>query len=167
MSGPPSNDLERPQSPRWPVEAAALVGLALAVGSVLRVWGELPERVPIHFGLSGRPDAWSSRGSVLALPVLSVVLYAALTLVQRLPGRWYNYPVTITEENRTRQERLARGLILWLKAALMGLFAHLTLGVLRTALGEASGLGTWTVPAWIGVMTGLVVVYLVRARRAR
>lgn len=167
MNEPPSNGSEPSPSPRWPVEAAALVGLALAVGSVLRVWGELPERVPIHFGLSGRPDAWAGRGSVLALPVLSVVLYGALTLVQRLPGRWYNYPVTITEENRDRQERLARDLIRWLKAALMGLFAHLTVGLLRTALGEAAGLGAWTVPSWIGVMVGLVVVYLVRARRAR
>ena len=167
MNESPANAPRPAPSPRWPVEAAALAGLALAVGSVLRSWGELPERVPTHFGLSGRPDAWSGRGSVLALPVLSVVLYGALTLVQRLPGRWYNYPVRITEENRERQERLARDLILWLKAALMGLFAHLTLGVLRTALGEAAGLGTWTVPLWIGLMTGLVAVYFVRARRAR
>lgn len=167
MNDSPSNAPEPSYSPRWPVETAALVGLALAVGSVLRVWGELPERVPTHFGLAGRPDAWGGRGWVLALPALAVVLYAALTLVQRLPGRWYNYPLTITEENRERQERLARDLIRWLKAALMGLFAHLTLGVLRTALGEAPGLGTWTVPLWIGVMIGLLAVYLVRARRAR
>lgn len=62
---------------------------------------------------------------------------------------------------------LARDLILWLKAAVTGLFAHLTVGVLRKAVGEARGLGAWTIPLWIGILTGLLVVYLVRARRAR
>lgn len=163
----PAPGSEPSPTPRWLVEFAALAGVAVAVSSVLRVWGELPERVPMHFDLAGQPDAWGSRGTLLLLPVLSAVMYILLSLVQRMPGRWYSYPVTITEENRARQERLARDLILWLKAAVTGLFAHLTVGVLRTASGEARGLGAWMTPLWIGVLTGLLVVYLIRARRAR
>lgn len=148
------------------LEVAALAGLVLGVVAVARAWPRLPDTIPMHFDLAGRPDGWGNRKTVLLLPGISVFMYLMLTGVQRIPSRWYNYPVRITEENRERQHRLALGLIVSLKAALMGLFAHLTIAVLRTALGEASGIGAWTVALWLGVIFGLVGVYLVRAFRA-
>lgn len=152
---------------RFRLELAALAGLAVAVVSVVQAWPRLPDVVSMHFDLAGRPDGWGSRKSVLLLPATSLFLYVLLTAVERLPPHWYNYPVGITEENRARQHRLARDLVLWMKALLMGLFAHLTVLILRTAFGEAAGLGPWTIFLWLGVIFGLVGVYLARALRAR
>lgn len=152
---------------RWLLEVAALVALALQLWAVVRAWPHLPDVVPMHFDLTGRPDGWGNRTTIAVLPGTSIFLYVLLTLVERLPAHWYNYPVAITAENRARQHRLARDLVLWLKALLMGLFAHLTVAVLRTTFGEAAGLGTWTIFVWLGVIVGVVGVYLVRARRAR
>lgn len=158
-----------PESPatRWLLEVVALVALGVSVAAVARAWPELPARVPMHFDLAGEPDGWGGRGSVLALPAVSLFLYLLLSAVQLLPARWYNYPVALTDENRDRQHRLAKELIVALKAAICGLFAHLTLAVLETALGRADGLGPWLVFGWLAVIFGLIGVYLSRAFRAR
>jgi len=167
----PSSD-PRPLAPdapggHWLLELAALAALALGIWAVARAWPELPERIPMHFDLAGRPDGWGSRGTVLLLPGASLFLYLMLSAVQRIPARWYNYPVALTEENRARQYRLARDLILSLKAAVLGLFAHITYALVETALGRAAGLGPWLIPAWLVVIFGTVGLYLARALRAR
>ena len=149
------------------LELAALAALLLAIGVAVQAWPRLPGTVPMHFDLAGEPDGWGGRGSILVLPGSALFLYLLLTGVQRLPSHWYNYPVTITEENRERQYRLARDLVVWMKAAVLGLFAHVTVAVVRTALGEATGLGAWTVPLWLAVIFGILGVYFARALRAR
>jgi len=149
------------------LEAAALAGLLVAISAVVQAWPRLPETVPMHFDLAGEPDGWGGRRSILLLPGSALFLYLLLTGVRRLPSRWYNYPLRITEENRERQYRLARDLIVWMKAAILGMFAHLTVAIVRAALGESAGLGAWTVPLWLVVIFGLLGVYFKRALRAR
>lgn len=164
----PSSSLAPPApSTRWLPELIALLALGLGVLAVVRAWPDLPARVPTHFGLSGQPDGWGGRGTILLLPVISVVLYIVLSAVQRIPASWYNYPVAITGENRERQVRLARSLVSWLKAGLAAMLAHLTIATLRTALGSAEGLDPFVIWVWLAVIFALVGIYLARAIRAR
>lgn len=152
---------------RWLLEVVALLALVLGIAAVLRAWPDLPATVPMHFDLAGRPDGWGSRKALLLLPGVSIFLYVLLSLVQRLPASWYNYPVAIDAESLERQHRLARGLIVSLKAAIMGLFAHLALAIVDIALDRSESFGPWLVAGWLVVIFGLVAVYLIRARRAR
>ena len=55
--------------------AAAIACGAFAVGHAWSHYGELPDRVPTHFGFSGAPDAWQAKSAS------SVMLPALLTLV--------------------------------------------------------------------------------------
>jgi uncharacterized membrane protein len=56
--------------------------LALAVAISVLAWPRLPESVPVHWGLDGRPDRWGSReeGAFAMLGVLAflVLLFAAI-----------------------------------------------------------------------------------------
>lgn len=149
------------------LELAALAGLVVGLVAVARAWPHLPETVPMHFDAAGRPDGWGGRSSILLLPGASVFLYVLLSLVERLPARWYNYPVAVTEENLARQHRLARDLVLWLKAALSWMFADITVRIVGTASGAVEGLGAWTVYLWLALVFGLLGVYLAKSRRAR
>lgn len=72
--------------------AALLIGTAgglFAVGYAASRYGGLPDRIPIHFGLSGRPDAWAARsfGSVMLMPVGTLFLGIALAGVAWLTAR--------------------------------------------------------------------------------
>jgi uncharacterized membrane protein len=56
------------------------------------VYGELPERIPTHWNLSGEVDGWSGRlwGSLLA-PVIAAALWLLLPVLRRVDPRRRNY----------------------------------------------------------------------------
>jgi len=136
-----------------------LAGLGLAVNAVVvgRSYGTLPDRLPIHFDLRGRPDSWGPRWSILGFLALS----AGIQVLMRWTGRGdaeFNSPVRLTPENAARQERLARLLVDCLRVELAWLFAFLGWKIVAVARGRSSGLG-WPVVAAIlavGVLTPLV-----------
>ena len=67
----------------WITSAVTL--LPILAGIVL--WNRLPERMPIHFGVSGQADGWSGKAlAVLGLPVLMLAsqwLMIGLTKLDR------------------------------------------------------------------------------------
>ncbi|MBK8229529.1 MAG: DUF1648 domain-containing protein [Candidatus Eisenbacteria bacterium] len=65
----------------WALEVLALASLVSLLGLVAGYWTQLPERIPTHFGASGRPDGWGGRSMLLLLPLVTLVMYGTLTLV--------------------------------------------------------------------------------------
>ncbi len=67
-----------------------------AFGEGVALWGHLPEEIPTHFGLSGKPDAWSSKSifSVFMLPITATVLLLlfAVFVSVRFNPRYINVP---------------------------------------------------------------------------
>ena len=72
--------------PAWLALAAGLVAAALA-------YPHLPEAVPIHFDIQGRPDRYAGRlMGAFGLPLLNVAVYGLMLLAPLVdPGR-ANYP---------------------------------------------------------------------------
>jgi len=78
-----------------PVVAVALAVpalLALATTTLVAFsWGSLPAEVPVHWGVSGAPDDWASKGvafgMILALGALPVVIAYARVLRRGTPKR--------------------------------------------------------------------------------
>ncbi|HZK48649.1 MAG TPA: DUF1648 domain-containing protein [Thermoleophilia bacterium] len=164
--------MRRPRVPTerggmWKViEALALTGTIATVVIAGAAWTSLPARIPTHFGGDGTPDGWGGRWALLVMPVVGVVMYAGLTILERYP-HIYNYPVRITEENAGRQYRLAVDLITLLKLEMVWMFATLTWGTVRVARGDADGLGTFSVLFYLAALFGTITVYMVRAVRGR
>lgn len=114
----------------------------------LWAWPRLPERIPVHFGIDGRPDAWGEPGlwSWFFLPALA----AALTLLMDwLPGfmarhpRWVNLPNGIRlEDLPSRARRPVLDLLAWFLALvqmeILIIFALIQLATYRSAFGEES-----------------------------
>lgn len=146
----------------------------------------LPARIPIHFGVSGQPDAWAGRSlaSWFMLPAvaaaLAVLLRAAGAYSASHPELW-NLP-----EKRAflRLDAAAQAPIIARMQALLALVGVMVTGVLgivqvsiyRASTGTATALPGWTL-AVIGVLVlgmvaaGLrsnrVVAGMVRDARAR
>jgi len=148
----------------YALEATGVLLLALFL-IVAAGWRALPERVPIHFGVDGKADAWGSRSSSLLLPVIAVVLYGSLTALSRFPHA-FNYPVPITPENAETQYRLAVRLLLALKTALIAVFFAIYLGVSATAAGVQRGLSLWFLPVALFCLVCPIGAYLFAASRA-
>jgi uncharacterized membrane protein len=155
---------------RTPTETAleilSVLGLLLSYYFLLSSWSSLPDKIPTHFGFDGAPDAWGSKMTLLLMPILATVIFAILTVLSRFPHT-YNYPWRLTEQNAERQYRLARMLLTAVKMEVIYLFAYIEYGTIRTALGNADGLGS-LVPSFILIaLFGTVAFYFVKAWQSR
>ncbi|MBI1882157.1 MAG: DUF1648 domain-containing protein, partial [Chloroflexi bacterium] len=150
----------------WALEAVAMGGILLSIGMLVLFWSSLPALVPTHFGVSGDVDAWGDKRTLLILPGVSLILYLTLTIASRFPHK-FNYPWPITAQNAGEQYHLARSLLAWLKAETIILFAIIEWMTIRTALGQANGLGVVFLPFFMVVIFGTTGFYFYYAYQAR
>jgi uncharacterized membrane protein len=144
------------------------LSLGAIAGQILLVWinwSRLPERIPTHYGLTGSPDAWGAKSSVLLLPAIAFALDGLLTVLSFFP-QIFNYPVPVTDANRPRLQAATLSLLGWLKVEIVGLFAYLTWNTIHVAMGLSSGLGWAFLPLMLGAVGVTVAISVVRMRRA-
>ena len=67
---------------------------------LVATWGNLPERVPIHFNAHGIPDRYGKKGSLLLEPILGLLILALLMFCQRFPQWWKSSPAFRTDVQR-------------------------------------------------------------------
>ena len=147
-------------------EVVAVSGLLFHIGLVTRAWASLPATIPVHYGLSGQPDAWGGKIELLELPLLSVLVYVALTWLGRHPQK-LNYPWAITKTNAEQQYRLARSLVGAIKAQLIWLLTAISWQTIGIANGQSGGLGGSLVTVILVIAGITLVIHVVLASRAK
>jgi uncharacterized membrane protein len=68
---------------------AEVVGFAaavFAVGVTVKSYALLPEQIAVHFNLRCEPNRWGPRGTILIFPIIAVVLFITLTLLNPIVG---------------------------------------------------------------------------------
>ena len=148
------------------VELAGAIAILVSILPIVQFWSVLPDRIPIHFGLGGQPDALGDKIAIWMLPAVAAIIFAVLTAVSRYPHT-FNYPVRITEQNARRQYLLARSLLVWLKAEICWLFALVVRQQILVALGNAQRFSVELLFGIILLIFATVGVYFVRAYLAR
>lgn len=144
----------------------ALIVMIWSIAYVCVQWADLPSRIPIHFNGKGQADGWGSKGTLIILPVISLLLYCGLTVMSRFPHA-FNYPIPITERNAAGQYLLAKKLIGWVTLEVVALFAYITWASVQSAHGHGDGLGAWSLPIILFVVFGTLAIYFVRALRMK
>src|SRR6266436_100866 len=156
--------------PRTPLEtlleALTVLGLIAVIAMTAWGWLILPARIPTHYGLSGAPDAYGGKGSLLILPILSVCLAVLLVFVSRYPHR-YNYPWPITVENAPRQYYLARLLLRWITLEMVWMFCGLQWILIQAAQSHAGGAILLFTPVIVLTLIVTIILYRRAAARAR
>lgn len=148
----------------WRVPNRVYAGLAIAVvvltwAMLLMAYPLLPNRIPMHFSLSGVVDGWATkRWWLVFLPAIFQSLLVPLTIWLGRHPEWSNLP------SRRRFHELderAQGLVTILLAhmlVMIGLIAslvmaHIALAMVRVGVGLADRLNSW-------VLVGLTVLLL-------
>jgi uncharacterized membrane protein len=104
----------------------------------------MPDRVAIHFGKDGLPNAWDTRAAnaliFLAMLVPTFVLFMAVpSMVTKFPPRLVSLPnkeVWLAEENKPRTEAMLTQLMSEFGSALFAFFFCMGLLVLDANLAE-------------------------------
>lgn len=156
---------------RTPLEALleALIAFGIITVIAMTVWGflTLPAIIPTHFSLSGTPNAYGGKGSLLILPILSSCLAVLLTLMSRFP-HLCNYPWLITTENAPGQYALARRLLLWITLEIVWMLCALQGVIIQAAQSQVGGDAILLVPlVMVVALIVTIILYLRAAARAR
>lgn len=122
-----------------------IIGVLLCFFPLFIYWQQLPATVPTHFDVAGHVNAYGSKYTLLLLPVIAVIITAGIAVLAKFP-QIYNYPVKITPENAERNYRFARMFLRWLNFLMVCFFAFLQWKTVQVAIGNASDLGSWSMP---------------------
>lgn len=144
----------------------SLFAIASNFSLLLILWNDLPERVPIHFGITGVADRWGSKQHLILLPLIALGIYIVLTIALRL-GNPGNSLIAITPENAERQKVLMTRMIAWIQAETLWLFTLVEWQSIRVAMGRANGLGGQFLPIVLVVIFGTIGYYIWRSYQLR
>ena len=137
--------------------ALGITGILFTIIYLAIIWGDLPNKIPVHFNGAGEIDNWGNKGTLMIFPVLSIILYGLMMIFTLFPNG-YNYIVKITKENAENQYRNARELINYMNTEIVLFFAFLEWKCINVALGQAKELGKGYDLVFVGVL-GITLVY--------
>jgi uncharacterized membrane protein len=114
----------------------SLIMLAATFWLVWFFYPQLPDKIVIHFDLSGKANGFGPKTILLLLLILDVVSYAVLTILSRFPHT-FNYLRPITEANAPRQYQLARKFLGIISLELTGLMFFVIWSIIQVT-GDSS-----------------------------
>lgn len=143
-------------------ETLSVIGLIALWALVVIALNVLPDIIPVHFDFKGNPDGYGDKATLIFLPILTTILYAGLTVINRYP-HIFNYPVKITEENALKHYTNATRMIRLLKLIIILMFSVIVFYQYRTSTGQSEGLGIWFIPIFLGVIYIPLIFFLIKS----
>ena len=67
------------------VSLSCLVGVSLYL---ILAWSTIPAQIPAHYNAAGEVNRWGSKSELIVLPIISVLLYGLITLIEHYPQGW-------------------------------------------------------------------------------
>ncbi len=154
--------------PRWEVLPVAILLSCLLW--TLVVYPSLPQRIPVHFDLAGRPDGWARKSflSVGGTVLLTAFFYALLTAFSWWTAKT-SPPQAVLRGGSPEAERAFKTIVLRglhaFKTLLVAFLAWFHFQVLQVALGARQKILIW--PAFILFMAALAAVIAVSTLRLK
>ena len=150
----------------WIIEILAVVTL-LAIWIVVLVnYANLPDEIPTHYNGSGEADGFSHKNEIFALPIVTTILFAGLTIINRFP-HIFNYPTEITPDNAALQYKFMTRMIRFLKLSIAVIFLMIVLGTVATANEITNGLGKWFLPCVMALIFVPTLYFIIRSSREK
>lgn len=137
-----------------------IISLLMLVGSCLYLavcWNSIAQEIPVHYDFYGEVDRMGSKNEILALPIVMIVLFIALTIIENHPKMW-NTGVEINEKNRTRVYTTLRTMICSIRCLIIFVFSYLMIG----SLHGYTKLGTYFLIGVVAIILVIIIVSLLK-----
>lgn len=135
-----------------------LVGILIYLGLS---WNVLPEKIPGHYNAAGVIDRWGNKGELLILPIIALIMYIGLTVIEKFPQIW-NTGVVVTEQNKDRVYRILKDLLQTIKLLMVVVFSFITI---NSSL--AIELPIWFIPVFLIGMFGSIIFFIIQLVKVR
>lgn len=133
------------------LEVGGWVILALLWVVLILKYTNIPDTIPTHYNITGKPDGFGNKTTIFLLPILGTILFVGMTILNNFP-HIFNYPTKITNQNAERQYTIATKLIRYLKFIIILTFSTIVFMVFLSANDQLSGLGIWFIPVFLGLI---------------
>ncbi|KRE73664.1 DUF1648 domain-containing protein [Paenibacillus sp. Soil750] len=144
------------------LDVISLFVIISMIAYVAYMWQDMPERIPMHFNGKGEIDGWGNKMSLIALPLIGVIIYVGLTLLSKVP-HVYNYPSQITPQNARGQYQNARLLINSLKTVIVILFGFIEWSVIQSGKEGNADLNWWVLGLILVMLFGTIIFFIIRS----
>ena len=150
----------------WLLEILSFCLLLCLIAIVVLYWSQLPQSVPIHFSFDGHPDNHAPKIAVIYITAFSIILYATLTIVSKLPHT-LNYLWPITQANASSQYLVARQFLTVVKLEATLLLFFCEWSCIQGAIDKNAAMDTGNVITLLLLMIMTMGIYVWRAYLAR
>lgn len=124
-------------------------------------WNQIPDQIPGHYDGAGNIDRWGDKAELWTTPVISLILYAGISVLEKFPGVW-NTGVKVTPENQDRVYSTLQNMISTVKLVMLSNFTCLT-----AFSAFAMPLPVWFLPVTLLLTFGAIAVFLIRLYRVQ
>lgn len=107
------------------IEAIGIIITIVYIIYFIVSFGSLPDKTPAHYDFAGEVTRYGSKYEMLLLPILAVLMYGGITLLQKYPSVW-NVPIKVTPENKDQVYSILRTMIIVTKVQMVAIFAVLS-----------------------------------------
>lgn len=135
--------------------------LASTMLCLIITWSKIPDTIPMHYDSAGNIDRLGSKLEILVLPIIILIVYTFITIIEKFPEAW-NTGVKVTEENKERVYSTLLHLISTIKFIMVGMVAYLTV---HTALSLE--LSVWVTPVFVLAIFGNCVYWIWKLFRVK
>lgn len=136
-----------------------IICLIFAIGVPIYIiinWANIPDPLPMHYDFAGNVDRWGDKAELIILPIVTLIMYGFMTLIERFPQVW-NTGVTVTEENQERVYRTLKYLVKTLKLIVVIDFSYMTINTLM-----CQDLPIWFTPVLLLIVFGDLIFWIIR-----
>jgi uncharacterized membrane protein len=127
------------------LENGALIVLIATWGFTVYHFNKLPDIIATHFDFNGNPDGFGSKFTIWLLPIIITLVYILIYVLNRYPHK-FNYLTKITEQNASKQYKMAARMMRVILFNITLLFAFITFKEINGAYTKSSSLEWWFIP---------------------
>lgn len=141
-----------------------LLAVILSFVLIIMHYFDLPNDIARHFDGQGNPNIIGSKTSIVALPIVSLIITTFMLLLCKIPQS-FNYLTEITPDNAKFQYSLAILMmrLLAMITALMSL--HLTYEIIEVGLGNKEKLASFFLSIWMSLIGIVIIWYFIKASK--
>lgn len=143
--------------------AIEIVTILVLVGMyvfLFLTWDSLPDKIPGHYDAAGVVNRWGSKSELIALPVITTVLYLLLSAVLMFPTLW-SLPGKVTEDNIYSMYSNVRYLLIFIKLEIVIMFTYILYNDTK-----AQNLSPLYLPLVLILIFGTIGVFMARIIKA-
>jgi uncharacterized membrane protein len=123
-------------------------------------WNTIPDQIPGHYNSAGEVNRWGNKSELIALPIISTVLYLLMSVVLLFPTNW-NIPAKVTENNIGTIYSNIRYMMILIKLEIITMFFYI-----MYQGSKAQSLSPAFTPVILILVFGSTAFFLIRVIKA-